>query len=126
MLPVALNPCAVTPIVKFWGVALRPRESETITVIGNEPIAVGVPARVPPVAKLRPGGSGPVSLQVRGLTPSLAVNVNLYSRFTAPSPGEGMVLMEGGGGGGGAIVIAYRAFLCDAGDCESVTVMTTL
>jgi hypothetical protein len=27
---------------------------------------------------------------------------------------------------GGAIVIAYGAFLCDAGDCESLTVMTTL
>src|SRR5438309_10819795 len=126
MLPVALKPCAVTPIVKFWGVALRPRESETITVIGKEPRAVGVPARVPSVAKARPGGSAPVSLQVKGLSPPVIVNTKLYGRFIAPTFGEGIVLIDGAGGVGGAIVIAYATLFCAAGDCESVTVTRML
>src|SRR5215510_9354883 len=98
MLPVTLKPCSPTSIVKFWGDALRASESTTIKVIGNGPVLVGVPDRVPSFARFRPGGSAPVSLQVSGASPPLAVNRKLYGRLIAPSEGGGLVLITGGGG----------------------------
>lgn len=50
-----------------------PLLSVTVTVMGNEPVAVGVPERVPLLAKFRPAGSrAPLSLQVYGEVPPAA------------------------------------------------------
>src|SRR5215472_10256578 len=98
MLPVTLKPCSPTSILKSCGDALRASESTTIMVIGNDPVFVGVPDNVPLFARFKPGGSAPVSFQVSGASPPLAVNWKLYGRLIAPSEGSGVVLIRGGGG----------------------------
>jgi len=73
--PVGLKPCRNTWIEKFSGVAARPFKSLTSTVIGKDPVVLGVPDRSPSAANLRPGASVPVSLHVSGRTPLFAVKV---------------------------------------------------
>src|ERR1700716_2125783 len=46
--------------------------SVTVTMMGNEPGTVGVPESVPLLAKIRPAGRAPFSLQVRGGDPPAA------------------------------------------------------
>lgn len=55
--------------------AARPSAALTSTVIGKDPVVLGVPDRSPSPANLRPGGSVPVSLQVSGRAPLFAVRV---------------------------------------------------
>ena len=77
ILPVSLNPCEKTWIVKACGVALRPAESVTSIEMGNDPVVEGVPERRPLAAKTSPGGSVPVSVQLSGKMPFCALKVKL-------------------------------------------------
>ena len=77
MLPVARKPCALITIVKSAGAELCLDGSVTVTVIGNDPVVVGVPDRVPVLLEnVSPVGSAPDSLQVAGCA-TIAVNVKL-------------------------------------------------
>ena len=69
-----------------------------MTVMGEEPITVGLPESTPALLSTKPEGSAPVSLQTSGASPLDAVKVKLYGRFTAPAEGGGVVLIAGGGG----------------------------
>jgi hypothetical protein len=68
-----------------------------MTVIGNVPVVVGVPERIPPkmsgLDNDRPEGGAFVSLQVCGFAPPFAVNLKLYGRFIAAAGGDGNVTM---------------------------------
>jgi len=100
MLPVRWNPWIVTTIVKFCGADSRRRESCTCSVMGNEPVAVGVPVKLPEeVSNVKPGGNPPVSVHVNGGCPPLAtVKLSKYGNPTAPAAGSGVLLITGGVG----------------------------
>ena len=70
----------LTTIVKVCAAEVCWNWSVAVTLIGNEPVCVGVPDRVPVLfEKAIPGGSVPDSLHVKGccaLLP-LALNVKL-------------------------------------------------
>ena len=53
---------------------MHPLTSVAFTVIGKEPVSVGVPESTPVADKLIPAGSVPVKLQVMGACPPVWVN----------------------------------------------------
>ena len=113
-------------MVKACGTEFWPSASCAVTVMGNDPVVVGVPESTPSALKFEAGGNAPVSLQLSGASPPVAVKVKLYGKFSAPAEGAGAVLITGGGGG--AMLIVYVGLVCVAGtgDAESVTVTITL
>jgi hypothetical protein len=90
-------------------------------VIGNVPVTVGVPDSVPLLAKVRPVGNAPVSLQLNGVCPLVTSNVLLYGRLIVPLAAAGDVEIVGGGGG--SMTIVTVALACSDGTDESVTVI---
>ena len=66
----------------------------TLTVIGNDPLTVGVPDRLP-VAELNvmPAGRAPVSLQVAVPRMPVAVKVWLNAASTVPVLTPGLVML---------------------------------
>ena len=96
MVPVALKPFGKTWMVKSCD-ATCPTPSVTLTVMGDEPVDVGLPVRLPSVPNVIPGGSAPVSLQVNGAYPE-PWKINAYVRFSPPSGIGGAVFIVGGAG----------------------------
>ncbi len=98
------------------------KASVTVTVMGKEPVLVGVPESTPALESVNPGGSGPVSVHVCAPIPPNAENVKLYGRFRAPAGGAGVefILREL------SITMVYLALPCAGGEAESFTVTTTL
>lgn len=71
-------------------------ESVTLTVMPNEPDAVGVPEMVPLVDKVRPAGKAPeATLQLYGVVPPLAPSAVEYARPTCPFANEVVVISTG-------------------------------
>ena len=54
----------------------QPFASVALTVIGNEPVCVGVPERTPPLDSVRPVGSTPL-LSVNVTVPTVLPAVNV-------------------------------------------------
>jgi hypothetical protein len=70
-------------------VALAPTLSVAVTLTANEPLAVGVPLKVPVlVAKVRPVGRVPLSLYVMLPVPPVVVNFWLYATLTVSAGRE--------------------------------------
>jgi hypothetical protein len=93
-------------------------ESVTVTVKSALPAAVGVPEITPELLSVSPAGSAPaVSVQVKGVTPPLAVRVSLYAVPTMPS-GNRLVVMVS------PAIVMWNGWLtvCAVGVLESVTV----
>jgi hypothetical protein len=89
-------------------------------VIGKETVAVGVPERAPLGLRGKmPGGSAPVSLQVYGGKPDVAVKVKPYGLLTAPIAGGGVVSTSGMAGS--FILIVYCALAVAGGVSWSFT-----
>ncbi len=66
-------------------VPVQPFASVALTVIGKEPVCVGVPESVPFAASVRPAGSVPEArLNVTAPMPPVCVNVWLKAVFAAP------------------------------------------
>ena len=72
-------------------VPVHPLASVTVTTIGNEPVCVGVPDRVPFVASDRPVGSVLAVVNVVVPTVLPAVNVWLKAAFAVPVVVAGFV-----------------------------------
>jgi hypothetical protein len=66
--------------------------SVTVTVIGNEPVCVGVPERTPFGARVRPAGSVPLARVKTGVPMApVCVNVSLNALPAVPLPLAGLV-----------------------------------
>lgn len=99
-----------TTVIDNDGGVVSVRESESITcgVKLNVPAAVGVPDITPvEEAKVKPGGSVPVTLQVKGAVPPLRWRVWLYGVPTVPLGSE-VVVMFGGIGAALMVIDSVR------------------
>jgi hypothetical protein len=78
-------------------VAVAPEESVTSTVKLKVPAAVGVPARIPPVARVRPPGNAPADTvqAYPAPVPPVAVNVAEYDTETVPPARDVAVIISG-------------------------------
>jgi hypothetical protein len=80
-------------------VAAVPEESVTLTVKLKVPAAEGVPARIPPLARVRPPGSAPADTvqAYPAPVPPVAVSVAEYDALIVP-PGRGVAVTFNGVG----------------------------
>lgn len=78
-------------------VAAAAEESVTLTVKLKVPAVVGVPAKVPPLARVRPPGSAPVDTDQAypDSVPPVAENVAEYDTLTVPLGREVAVIFSG-------------------------------
>ena len=78
-------------------VAAAPEESLTWTVKLKVPAVVGVPARIPPLARVRPPGSAPEDTvqAYPAPVPPAAVSVTEYAALTVP-PGKDIAVIVSG------------------------------
>ena len=78
-------------------VAAAPEESVTLTAKLKVPAAVGVPARIPPLARVRPPGNAPEKTvqAYPAPIPPLAVSVAEYETLTVPLGKEDAVTFSG-------------------------------
>src|SRR5438270_467465 len=78
-------------------VPVQPFESVTLTVIGNEPLCIGVPERTPLAESDRPLGNVPLASEnVAGPLAPLCVNVWLKAWPAMPALTDGFVTVMAG------------------------------
>ena len=79
--------------------AVAPEESVTVTVKLKVPAAVGVPAKIPPLARVRPTGRVPADIvqAYPAPVPPVAVNVVEYDTLTVPPARDVAVIFKGDG-----------------------------
>jgi hypothetical protein len=77
--------------------AVDPEESVTVTVKLKVPAAVGVPARIPPLTRVRPPGSVPADTvqAYPAPLPPVAASVTEYDTLTVPPARDVAVIING-------------------------------
>src|SRR5215471_7371551 len=109
-------------MVKGCGGEVCPAASFTVTEMGHDPVAVGVPESTPSGPRTRPGGRVPVSFHApSGGSPPVAVKVKLYGRFSPPADGAGLVRITGGGG---LLMLSEKVLLTWAGGVSPSATVT--